>query len=287
MDLELRHLRAFLAVADEGSFTDAAIALGSSQAAMSRTVAALERIVGTALFRRTTRSLELTPAGERMLPEARVLVRQAERVHAAAAGAVRPLRIGHSWSALGALTIPVTRSWASAHPDAPLVLEKHNDRTSGLAAGHVDAAIVRHALTDTAYRSRLVGTEPRVAAVAADDPLAARSTLQLRDLVDATVAVDRTTGTTRPELWLEVGLTAAPAMVFTGDVDEWVDRIAAGGVVGISAVSTSHQYPRAGVRYLPLVDAPALEVRLVWDPQRAHPLTDELGDALEAAYRSA
>jgi DNA-binding transcriptional LysR family regulator len=65
--MELRQLRTLVAVADEGTFTDAAVALGVSQAAVSRTIAALESALGTRLVRRTTRHAVLTPAGAQVV----------------------------------------------------------------------------------------------------------------------------------------------------------------------------------------------------------------------------
>src|SRR5262245_20792081 len=69
--LELRHLRAFLAVVDQGGYTRAAETLGVSQSTVSESLAALERATGAALLRRTNRVLATTPAGARLLPLAR------------------------------------------------------------------------------------------------------------------------------------------------------------------------------------------------------------------------
>jgi len=70
-DLELRHLRVFLAVAQLGGHTRAARSLGISQSTVSETMSSLERALGTALFRKATRGATLTPTGEALLPRAR------------------------------------------------------------------------------------------------------------------------------------------------------------------------------------------------------------------------
>jgi DNA-binding transcriptional LysR family regulator len=70
MDLEVRQLRCLVAVVDAGTFTDAAIELGVSQAAVSRTVMALERELGVRLLHRTSRSVTPTTAGVRVLARA-------------------------------------------------------------------------------------------------------------------------------------------------------------------------------------------------------------------------
>jgi DNA-binding transcriptional LysR family regulator len=98
MSPELRHLRCFLAVAEELSFSRAASRLYMTQQALSRTVAALERELGTRLFERTSRSVELTPAGEAMLVHARRAAAAADDAFEAAQRAergdvARPLRV--------------------------------------------------------------------------------------------------------------------------------------------------------------------------------------------------
>src|SRR5262247_559783 len=72
--LELRHLRAFVAVADELSFSRAAQRLFITQPALSRQIRGLERLVGCDLLRRSTHQVELTLAGEALLDRARALL---------------------------------------------------------------------------------------------------------------------------------------------------------------------------------------------------------------------
>jgi DNA-binding transcriptional LysR family regulator len=67
MDLELRHLRCLVAIADAGTFTDAGIELGVSQAAVSRNLLALEDLLGVRLLQRTSRSVTPTAAGVHVL----------------------------------------------------------------------------------------------------------------------------------------------------------------------------------------------------------------------------
>ena len=73
MDLELRHLRCLVAIVDTGSFTDAAIELGLSQAAVSRTLMSLEAVLGVRLLHRTSRTVTPTTAGVQVLARARQL----------------------------------------------------------------------------------------------------------------------------------------------------------------------------------------------------------------------
>lgn len=94
MSVELRHLRAFVAAAEELHFSAAAQRLHLTQQALSRTVSQLEQLVGTPLFERTTRHVTLTAAGEAMLPSARrALVASAKAVDAARGTDARPLKV--------------------------------------------------------------------------------------------------------------------------------------------------------------------------------------------------
>lgn len=79
-NVTLKQLRAFVAVADKGSFVSAATALHLSQPALSQTIMQLEEQVGNALFQRTTRSVRLTPLGMSFLPHVRHLLRQFDTV---------------------------------------------------------------------------------------------------------------------------------------------------------------------------------------------------------------
>ena len=94
--MELRHLRYFVAVAEALSFARAA--LNISQPPLSRQIRALEEELGTALFAHTKRSVQLTPAGAALLPEARRLLRDADGLRAGArrlaAGEVGSLALG-------------------------------------------------------------------------------------------------------------------------------------------------------------------------------------------------
>src|SRR5690242_13000127 len=136
MNVELRQLRCLVAIADAGSFTDAAIDLGISQAAASRTLASLESVLGVRLLRRTTREVALTAAGHRVLaPARRALAAAGDVAREAAAGHTR-LRIGYAWSAMGRHTTAFQRRWASEQPDTELQL-RSEEHTSELQS-HVN-----------------------------------------------------------------------------------------------------------------------------------------------------
>jgi DNA-binding transcriptional LysR family regulator len=270
MDLELRHLRCLVAITDTGSFTDAALELGVSQAAVSRTLAGLENALGARLLHRTSRRIALTAAGTQVLARARRLLAEADDlVREAATGHTR-LRIGHAWSAMGRHTAAFQRRWAQDHPDIELQLIRTNTSTGGLAEGGCDLAVVRGSFDSARFASTVVGLERRTVVVAADDPWARRRSIGLDEIRGRTVVIDRRTGTTTPDLWPG---GARPAVEYTKDIDDWLAAIASGRTVGITPESTATQYRREGIAFRPLRGAAPVAVHVIWPRQDPHPAT--------------
>ncbi|MGW0799678.1 LysR family transcriptional regulator [Streptomyces sp. NPDC002692] len=283
MDVELRQLRCLVAIVDEGTFTDAALALGVSQAAVSRTLASLERALGVRLLRRTSREVTPTATGLRVLAHARrVLGEVADLVQEATTGRAS-LRIGYAWSALGRHTLAFQREWARAHPGTELRLVRVNSPTAGLAEGACDMAVLRRVPDDRRLDTVIVGLERRLCALAADDPLARRRSVRLADLAGRVLLVDRRTGTTTTDLFPP---DARPATKETHDVDEWLTAISMGRCVGMTAESTAHQYPRPGVVYRPVRDAEPLAVRLAWWRDDPHPSARTAVELVSELYRA-
>ena len=228
MDLELRHLRCLVAIADTGTFTDAGIELGISQAAVSRNLLALENLLGARLLHRTSRSVTPTTAGVHVLAQARQILAAAANLVSEATTGHTALRIGHAWSAMGRYTREFQRRWAAGHPETELQLIRVNSPTGGLAEGLCDAAVLRAAPAGDRFDGAVVGWERRYLAVAADDPWARRRSFGLAEVARRTVVIDRRTGTTTPDLW-QAG--ARPELRDTRDIDDWLAIIAAGGGV--------------------------------------------------------
>lgn len=283
MDLELKHLRCLVAIVDSGSFTDAAIELGMSQAAVSRTLLALERVLGVRLLHRTSRMVAPTPAGVQTLTRARILLAAAdELVREAATGNTR-LHVGHAWSAFGRHTTEFQRRWQADHPETELRLIRHNTPTAGLAEGLCDLAVIRAPLDLKPWSHALVGHEPRYVAVASDDPWARRRGVRLAEITDRVLAIDRRTGTTTLTLWPE---TQRPTVEYTHDIDDWLAVIATGTCVGLTPEATSTQYRRDGITYRPVRDADPVAVHLIWRPRDPHPATHAAVALAQSLYRA-
>jgi DNA-binding transcriptional LysR family regulator len=185
--VELRQLRYFVAVADAGTFVHAAERLHIGQPAVSQQVGRLERELGVRLFERTTRHVRLTPAGERLLPDARAVLAAADRLRTVAAdAAIDPgaaLRLGTSHG-LGDRLYQVLDELASAAPDLSvrLVRSRQEDRIAAVRAGELDAAFVRVLESAPGLELVPVWREPLVVALPERHPLAAHDPIRLDQL---------------------------------------------------------------------------------------------------------
>jgi DNA-binding transcriptional LysR family regulator len=270
MDLELRHLRCLIAIVDAGTFTDAAIELGISQAAVSRNLIALEQVLGVRLLHRTSRTITPTTAGVHALAQARQVLAAADNLVTEATTGHTRLRIGHPWSAMGRHTREFQHRWAARYPDVELQLIRTNSATGGLAEGLCDLAVLRTGVDGHRFASAIVGYERRYCAIAADDPWTRRRSIRLDEVAQRTVLIDRRTGTTSPDLW---PAETRPQLQETRDIDDWLAVIAAGGGIGITAEGTTAQYRRDGVVFRPLRDAPPITVQMIWRRHDPHPST--------------
>ncbi|NUP32948.1 MAG: LysR family transcriptional regulator [Streptomycetaceae bacterium] len=182
MDVHGRDLRYFVAIAEELSFTHAAERLYVSQPALSKQMKMLAKQVGTELFQRDGRTVRLTAAGEALLPHARGVLDAWQAAETAVADAVAAERhtlvIGMSTSP-GRGLLPALRTRLLArHPAAQPVLRQVTwaDPSAGLADGTSDVAFVWLPLPDgDRYRYAVVAREPRLVALPATHPLAARA----------------------------------------------------------------------------------------------------------------
>lgn len=150
MDMDLRHLRYFVAVAEEGHVTRAAERLGIQQPPLSQQIQALERELDVQLFRRKPRGVELTDAGQSLLVDARRIMDDVAgtlaKVQRTARGEQGRLVVGFTSSAPFHPFVPrVLRAFREDNPRVSVVLEESgtNDLVSAITAEQLDAAFVR------------------------------------------------------------------------------------------------------------------------------------------------
>lgn len=171
--MELRHLRYFVAVAEEQSVTRAAERLGINQPPLSQQIRDLERELGVDLFERTPRSVRLNAAGEIFLRDARAILHDAgeavTRVKRAARGEQGRVVVGYTSSAaLHHLVPSKLRLFRENYPH--VVVDVHEDATEALfravQAEKIDVAFVRAPATSLLpLKARTISEEPVVVAV--------------------------------------------------------------------------------------------------------------------------
>lgn len=172
-DVELRHLRYFVAVAEELHFGRAAERLHLSQPPLSQQIRRLEDVVGYALFVRTSRSVKLTGAGEAYLERARRTLRNVQRdieeIRRIGQGEVGSLHIGFVSSAMLTTLPEIFRAYREAYPGVHLHLhESFTSRVAeGLENGTLDAGILRDGDAAETLNVTTLFSEPYVAVLPA------------------------------------------------------------------------------------------------------------------------
>jgi DNA-binding transcriptional LysR family regulator len=189
-DVELRHLRTFIAVAQRRSFTRAAEDLHIAQQAVSQQIKALERSLGVTLMRRTSRQVELTREGTVFLAECRRVVAASERatsrVKAAALGESGTLRLAYTltcvWDTLPQLLARITEALPQVRVEAREVFGA--DIPELLLDERYDVAVGPGTSHGAGFHSRIIRREPLRVAVSKKDPLARRRRVNLAVLAD-------------------------------------------------------------------------------------------------------
>jgi DNA-binding transcriptional LysR family regulator len=190
--MELRHIRYFLAVAEELNFTRAARKVGIGQPPLSNQIRDLENEIGAPLFRRLPGGAELTEAGRAFLPEAKTMLAQADHAKRAAIRAARGelgrLRIGFTGSAVFNPIVPAAiNGFRRRYGDVELVLEEaYTTRlVERLHAEELDAVFIRPGGTDPEnVRSHFLDEEPMMIVLPSGHPHADAKMLPLDALAD-------------------------------------------------------------------------------------------------------
>ncbi|GAA1458197.1 LysR family transcriptional regulator [Williamsia maris] len=236
MDLDLRKLRYFVAVAEHGHFGRAAEALYIAQPVLSRQVRALEKELGATLLVRTTRSVELTPAGEQLRDDARgvfATVDNAVRRVLESDRGVERLVVGF---APGLHVGEAVRAFSAMYPDVEvdLVPVRWWEKAAPLHDGRVDVAYLRRPFDDDVLRVVPVGSEEKVACLPATHPLARRRWITMADLEGETI------------------LDAHSRR--TSSVEEKFELIAAGHGIALVPASVAASYSRPDLVHLVVTD---------------------------------
>jgi DNA-binding transcriptional LysR family regulator len=286
--LDLRLLEYFMAVAEELHFGRAAARLHISQPSLSQQVRRLEHQLGVTLLERTSRSVELTPAGEALLREGRKLLTQARStIEAARAAGGERLTVGFYGSAGADRLADVLRRFADQHPGVEVsVRELLLESIDELQEGRVDVAFTRLLPGQAELEIDVLVREPRVVVLPAAHPLAARESVLFEDLRDERFITNPIGGNV-PARWLSEqqrhglpGRVAAEA----ASIQEILTLVASGSGVSLVPAPVAARYPRTDVIYLPVRDADPAVVSLAWRDGGLTPTAEAFVSTVRAAY---
>jgi DNA-binding transcriptional LysR family regulator len=269
MDVHLRDLRYFVAVAEERHVTRAAARLYVSQPALSKQLRALERQLGFALLTRLPHGVELTAEGAALLPRAVELLERwdGDWRAARAAGGHRQLVVGIQ-NAVGRDRQRDTLARLRADGwRVSLRLVGWSDPTAGLADGSSDVAFLWLPLADPGLSVRVLVSEPRWVALPAGHRLADRDAIAFAELLDEPfIALDPAAGPLR-EFWLapEARGGREPVVAFDASgPDEVFEAVASGLGVALISQGNATLYPRPGVVARPVTGLTPAELGMAW-----------------------
>lgn len=294
--MELRHLKYFIAVAEELHFGKAAKRLHIAQPPLSQQIRQLEEELGTRLFERTSRKVLLTPEGDLFLDEARKLLagldRAVERVQGMAHGEEGRLAVAFVGPVAQSLLPEAIRDFRERNPGIRLDLTSAStrDQFRMLRTGRIDVAFMRLFGHDTTgCNTRLFLREPYMLAVPEghrftdmrsvpvaeleEEPLILYPRHLQPQLFDATIAA-----------FQEAGIS--PSIVQEANTEQTSLALVAAGLGSALVASSSRKNRRAGVVFVPLEgDLPAWEITMVWDESAESPILDRFFEVIEAYRR--
>ncbi|MDN3353225.1 LysR substrate-binding domain-containing protein [Actinomadura sp. DC4] len=270
MDLDLRKVRYFVAVAEELHFGRAAERLHIAQPVLSRQIRALEDELKTRLFSRDRRATALTPAGEQLLADARPLLAAAEATRRRLARAARGTETFTIGFMPGLIVTGAVRELSRRHPrlGVEVVRTGWDDQIEVIHDGRVDVGYVRLPVDRRGLEVRDLFTEPRVAVLPAGHPLADRDALRVSDLAGERLLQDPAAV---PE-WPVSGVEPPPSI---RTVEEKLEHVAAGHGVVVLPLSTATFYSRPGIARAEVSGLGPSAVCLAWDAARPSRLIEE------------
>jgi DNA-binding transcriptional LysR family regulator len=293
VSVELRHLRYFVAVAEELNFTRAAERLHIAQQALSSAIRQLEERVGAQLVERTTRKVELTPAGVALLESARALLAGADEAVAAAreAAGERPsLTLGVIAAVTHDKMGHALELFGERHPEANVLVRFGDplDPTGGLRTNEADVASVYGPFDTTGLELAHLWDDPMIAAMTPDHPLAAKDEVTVEELVEEPTF----DFPTRDQKWRDYWMLTAyrngrpPRIVAEfRTLDALIEAIRAGLGVHVASTSLTDMIkPGSGIVWRPIREFPPLRHSIAWRAGDERELVREFVDACREAF---
>ncbi|HVX33977.1 MAG TPA: LysR substrate-binding domain-containing protein [Solirubrobacterales bacterium] len=278
--MELRHLRYFVAVAEELHFRRAAERLHVAQPAVSEQVRKLEDELGVELLERAPRRVRLTEAGAAMLEESRRVLQLAERARdsarSARCNAAARLRVGYAATALPASVLRALRA-VRASPcctETTLRPGPSTELVQSVRDGSLDAAVVPLPAPGMGLRVTRLGDQHTVASLPAGHACAARPSVPLEHLVpDRIIVLPREENRPFYDSILAACHRAgiSPTLVERPDVEQVLLAVASGDGLALLPDSVVDRYVAPGVRFVPLEHAePSFAIGVLTRRDRDH-----------------
>ena len=262
--MELRHLKYFVMVAEEGNVSRAAARLNISQPAVYRQIKDLETELGVELFLREHNGLRLTEAGNFALLQARELLRQANGLQSAMQTFAKQtktmsLKIGYLPTALPGFLTKALRQFNEEHQYVCVQIEEMNPvhQESALARGEIDLALLGTATAswNKKYRTEIILSTPVAIALPDDHKLSTKKRIDLSELKsDVFVSLDPNVFPGRPEMEADLFDRAkiAPTIALKArGLSELLGHVGAGTGAALIPSDLNH-LPHAGVAIRPL-----------------------------------
>jgi DNA-binding transcriptional LysR family regulator len=286
MNIELRHLRYFVAVAEEASFTAAATRVHVAQQVLSTQIRQLEEAIGSQLLNRTSRGVTLTPAGAAFLDAAREVLAGLDRgvtaARNAASAVAGKLSVGLGPGCENETRTSLLTTFENAYPEVDLRLQTFDmtQPSAGLLDHSSDVALLRPPVAAPGIELVIVRSEPRVFALPVGHPLAGRDELRLADVaglpwVSAGLATDGCEPAAWQDDWLikprpggDVPIIGATART----VDEWCEHVVAGHGISLCPASAARFHSRPGVCFVPSAGLPQTTMCVAWRTGDTRPM---------------
>ena len=264
MNIQIRHVRSFITVAQEKNFARAAKRLSVSQPALSQTIIQFEESLGFPIFERTTRSVALTPAGELVLVKTLLFNEAVDRFYdelRAVQSAIRnELHVGFMIGTAVQFIPAIVREFEKARPDAALCLKEFDfsDPSAGLRDGTVDCGIIRPPVGVDDLTIVEIAHEKCVACFPIGHRLGEQPSVLLSDILGEPIIGSSTPGVWR-DYWLATEYRKGTPAKIAGDastVESELQAVASGKGISITAESTAKYYSRPGVVFKTITDMP-------------------------------
>ncbi|NYG59290.1 DNA-binding transcriptional LysR family regulator [Nocardioides daedukensis] len=280
--MELRHLRYFVAVAEELNFSRAAERLHMAQPPLSQQIKQLEDELGFPLLTRTTRRVELTPAGASYLEKVREILAAisaaGEHAGRVASGQVGRMIVGCVGSATYTLLPQLARRMRADLPDVEFGFRGEMlspDQVRALRQDRLDLGLMRLPPDTAGLDIHPIRSEPLCAAIPRDHPLAERAELQVTDLREQELVVHAGGGRSVmsgivQQMCHDAGFTAQVAHE-VAETSTIMTFVAAGLGIAVIPEPTS-TYGAPGIAYVPIVDAPYVDLVAVTRSDETSPV---------------